>query len=211
MKDRAIVWLRRDLRLADNPALVAACQHEAIVPAYIHAPDEQAPWQPGGAQRVWLHFSLQALDQALRALGSRLVIRQGKSLEILEKLVEETGARAVYWNRFYEPTVIARDRRIKQALRDSGITAQSYNAALLCEPWQIATQACDPYKVFTPLWRNLEKRQMQKPLGCPTPCPRSGPQSARIRWIAWTCCPPLAGTAAFAKLGRLAKTAPTRR
>jgi deoxyribodipyrimidine photo-lyase len=49
----AIVWLRRDLRLADNPALQAALEEGgALVPLYIHAPEEEAPWEPGAASRA---------------------------------------------------------------------------------------------------------------------------------------------------------------
>ncbi|MEA3644054.1 MAG: deoxyribodipyrimidine photo-lyase, partial [Lamprobacter sp.] len=63
----ALLWLRRDLRLSDNPALSAAlAQSERLIPVYIHAPDEEAPWQPGAASRWWLHQSLNALDQQLR-------------------------------------------------------------------------------------------------------------------------------------------------
>lgn len=171
MKQRAIVWFRRDLRLADNPALFAACEYERVIPLYIHADEEENPWQLGGAQQVWLHFSLQALDKSLRDLGSRLIIRQGPALEVLRNLVEESGAEAVYWNRLYEPEAIARDKQIKQCLRDDGITVESSNAALLCEPWQIETKAGDPYKVFTPFWRSLAQRQMQNPLAMPDALP----------------------------------------
>lgn len=168
MKDRAILWLRRDLRLADNPALLAACEHPQVIPVYIHAPDEEAPWQLGGAQKVWLHTSLQALDDSLRDLGSRLVIRSGPTLETLQQLLDESGAKAVYWNRLYEPEIIARDKHIKQTLKDADIHAESHNAALLCEPWQIETKAGAPYKVFTPFWRSLSERRMQNPLPAPT-------------------------------------------
>lgn len=78
----AIVWLRRDLRLADNPALQAAMvAHERVLPLYIHAPDEEAPWAPGGASRWWLHHSLAALDAELRARGAALHIARGPSLQ----------------------------------------------------------------------------------------------------------------------------------
>ena len=80
----SLIWLRIDLRLADNPALHAAVQRGgAIVPAFIYAPEEEAPWSPGGASRWWLHQSLKSLDVSLRALGSRLVIRRGPSLRTL--------------------------------------------------------------------------------------------------------------------------------
>lgn len=169
----AILWFRRDFRLADNPALLAACEHGQVIPVYIHAPQEEQPWQPGGAQRVWLDHCLRALQTALHKHNSRLVIRAGASLDNLQQLIAETGATAVYWNRLYEPAIIARDKHIKSTLREDGIDAQSHNAALLCEPWQIETKAGEPYKVFTPFWRNLAARQISGPLPLPKPLPQA--------------------------------------
>ncbi|AXQ28017.1 deoxyribodipyrimidine photo-lyase [Solimonas sp. K1W22B-7] len=150
----AILWFRRDLRLADNPALQLALREaEEIVPVYIWAPDEEAPWAPGGASRWWLHHSLADLVGELEKRGSPLVIRSGDSLTELRRLAKETGAGAVYWNRLYEPAAIARDSRIKEALREDGLEAESANAALLIEPWQIKTGGGAPYRVFTPYWK----------------------------------------------------------
>ena len=165
----ALVWFRRDLRLADHPALDAACAaHERILPVYIHAPDEEAPWQPGGASRWWLHHSLKALDGRLRERGSRLLILQGDTLTELRRLIAATGATAVHWNRLYEPAVIARDKRIKEALRADGVDAQSHNGALLFEPWTLKTGAGEPYRVFTPFWRNASA-QLPAPAPLPEP------------------------------------------
>ena len=113
----AIVWFRLDLRLADNPALHAAIQRDAVIPVFIHAPEEEAPWPPGGATKWWLHQSLRVLDASLRECGSRLILRRGPALETLRALIQETGAGAVFWNRRYEPAVIARDARVKESLR----------------------------------------------------------------------------------------------
>lgn len=155
----ALIWLRRDLRLDDNPALEAALRAgQSPVFVYVHAPDEEAPWAPGAASRAWLHRSLLALDADLRSRGSRLVIRQGESLSEIEKLIGETRAEALYWNRLYEPASIARDTRIKQGLKSRGLTVESFNAALLIEPWTIQTGAGDPYRVFTPFWKNARQR-----------------------------------------------------
>ncbi len=155
----ALVWFRRDLRLADNPALQAALDAGHVpVPVYIHAPDEEAPWAPGAASRAWLHRSLQALDADLRARGSRLVIRRGDSLAELEKLIAETKAEALHWNRLYEPACIARDTRIKQGLKSRGLDVESHNAALLVEPWTVQTGSGEPYRVFTPFWKNARQR-----------------------------------------------------
>ena len=141
----AIVWLRRDLRLTDQPALAAALtQHERIVPVYIHAPTEEAPWSPGAASRWWLHHSLAALARDIAARGGRLLVREGGSLTTLRALVRETGAAAVFWNRLYEPVLVERDAAIKAGLREDGVAAESHGAALLVEPWTVLTAAGEP-------------------------------------------------------------------
>ncbi|KAA2286082.1 cryptochrome/photolyase family protein [Arenimonas fontis] len=171
----ALVWFRRDLRLADNPALLAALDAGlAPVPVYIHAPEEESPWEPGAASRVWLDRSLRALDADLRARGSRLILRRGDSLAELERLVAETGAVSVYWNRLYEPACIARDRRVERALRALGLGAESHNAALLIEPWAVKTGQGEPYRVFTPFWRKarqtlVDVRPADAPVRLPAP------------------------------------------
>lgn len=165
-----VVWFRRDLRLADNPALTAALQtHEQVICVYVHAPDEEAPWQPGAASRWWLHHSLTALDQQLRKRGSKLLVMVGDTLQCLRQLCASYAGAAVYWNRLYEPAVIKRDQRIKEALREDGIDAHSYKAAVLFEPWQIETGQGQPYRVFTPYWRNARARlQAIEPVPAPT-------------------------------------------
>jgi deoxyribodipyrimidine photo-lyase len=174
MTGTAILWLRRDLRLTDQPALVRAlAEAERVVPVYIHAPEEEAPWAPGGASRWWLHHSLAALGVDLARLGSRLVIRRGPTLEALRALVRETGAGAVFWSRLYEPAVVARDTAIKQALRADGLEAESCNAALLAEPWTVRTGEGQPYRVFTPFWRTVGTRLDALPP--PLPAPRALP------------------------------------
>src|SRR3954466_12256574 len=98
----AVVWFRRDLRLQDNPALDAALRaHERVVCAYIHAPHEEIPWQPGAASRWWLHRSLHALGVQLERRGARLILRRGDTCAELLALLRASGADAVYWNRLY--------------------------------------------------------------------------------------------------------------
>lgn len=151
----ALVWLRRDLRLTDNTALQAAMDAGfAPLLVYIHAPEEEKPWQPGAASLVWLHYSLQSLKKSIEEKGGRLIIRTGKSLVELEKLIEQTQAEAVFWNRLYEPACIARDSKVKEGLKQRGIHAESSNGALLVEPWTIKNLSGDPYRVFTPFWKN---------------------------------------------------------
>lgn len=156
---RALVWFRRDLRLDDHPALQAALKAgHAPVPVYIHVPEEEAPWAPGAASHAWLDRSLRALRDALRAIGSDLIIRRGPSTATLLALAEETGAEAVFWHRLYEPASIARDTATKAALKAKGLHAESLNGALLVEPWEIKTGGGEPYRVFTPFWKNAKQR-----------------------------------------------------
>ena len=151
----ALVWFRHDLRLDDNPAFRAALDEGYTpIPVYIRAPTEEGEWAPGGASDAWLHRSLAALDADLRARGSRLLLRSGASASVLDALLDETGAEAVFWNRKYEPATQPRDAALKKALRERGLRVESFNGTLLFEPWDLATQQGGPYKVFTPFWRS---------------------------------------------------------
>ena len=70
------MWFRRDLRLADNPALDAALRSgRPVLPVFVWP--SEGEWAPGPAARWWLRRSLAALDADLRARGSRLVVLEG--------------------------------------------------------------------------------------------------------------------------------------
>ena len=149
----AIMWFRRDLRLADNPALVeAAIGGRSVIPIYIHD-DSSTERAVGGASRWWLDKSLKALSKDLATIGSPLVLRRGAPEDVLRGLIRETGAGAVYWNRLYDSPSIARDTRIKCDLVARGVQCRSFKAALLNEPWTVTTTGGGPYRVFTPYWR----------------------------------------------------------
>lgn len=142
-----IVWFRRDLRLADNPALTAALESGGtLIPVYLHDPEDET----GSAARAWLQHSLKSLAMGLERLGSRLLLRMGKPADLLEALIMQTGATAVHWNRQYEPASIRRDTVIKSRLRSLGIEVQSHHASLLHEPWHLQTATGSPYRVYTP-------------------------------------------------------------
>ena len=158
-----IVWFRNDLRVQDNPALVAASGTGPVLPVYIHDDDAAGRWRMGAAGRWWLQNSLGKLSDQL---DQHLAFFSGSAESILPELVRKTGAKAVYWNRCYEPWRIDRDRRIKQNLRDSGIEVRSFNASLLWEPWEVLKADGTPYKVFTPYFQRgcLGKGQPRRPL-----------------------------------------------
>ncbi len=166
----ALVWFRRDLRLADNPALThALSEARNVIPVFIHAPDEEAPWSPGAASLWWLHHSLASLSRDITGLGGRLILRQGASLACLQQLISETSATLVCWNRVYEPSCIVRDTNIKRVLKDQAIECSSHNAALLFEPWQVRTQQDKPFRVFTPFWKHCQTRLAEQPLPLAAP------------------------------------------
>ncbi|MEW6728798.1 MAG: deoxyribodipyrimidine photo-lyase [Pseudomonadota bacterium] len=170
----AIWWIRRDLRLADNPALAAALLHGPVIPLYIHAPDEEGEAAPGAASRWWLHHSLAALDGQLRALGSRLIVRRAASAQAaLRAVADATGAEAVFWNRQYAPAQIARDQSVKAALRGLGLRAESFNGSLLFEPWEVLTREGKPYRIFTPYWKACQGQGLDRvePIAPPSALP----------------------------------------
>lgn len=160
-----LVWFRRDLRLADNPALAQAlASGEAILPVYVLDDDDAGGFAPGAASRWWLHGSLEALDQALKARsgGRGLVLRRGPAEREIVAAARSAGASAVVWNRLHEPWAVARDGRLKAALRASGVAATSFNGTLLAEPGRFLNRQGGPYRVFTPFWRAL-RAQAQAP------------------------------------------------
>ncbi|MBI1365942.1 MAG: deoxyribodipyrimidine photo-lyase [Alphaproteobacteria bacterium] len=149
-----VVLLRRELRLADNPALAAACAARAPVIAVFVLDDGEA-FAPQGAGRWWLHKSLDRLGKSLSAIGVAFALRRGPMAETAFDFALEAKAGAVFWNRRYELGEIAADRDLKTRLSAAGIGARSFNGRLVREPWELQTGAGAPYRVFTPFWRAL--------------------------------------------------------
>ena len=165
----SIVWLRDDLRVADNPALTAAVERGGPVVVVYLLDDESEGIRPlGAATRWWLHHSLESLAVSLGDLGASLTLRRGAAEVEIPRLVDEVGAGAVFWNRRYGAAREV-DARLKSSLRDAGLDARSFQANLLFEPWTITTGEGNPYRVFTPFWRAcLERGVDREPLPAPT-------------------------------------------
>ena len=165
-----LLWFRDDLRLADNPALTEALRSGRPVVAAFILDDVTANFRPmGAAARWWLHGSLKAMAKALLALGARLHFLRGSALDLIPKLVEQTGASAVVWNRRYGEAERAADSLLKERLKEGGIDARSFNGHLLYEPWEVKGKAGGPMKVFTPFWRAArELKEVPLPLSAPS-------------------------------------------
>ncbi|MFM7052846.1 MAG: cryptochrome/photolyase family protein [Planctomycetota bacterium] len=170
MTTRAIWWVRRDMRLDDNGALLKAAKADAMLAVYVHAQAEEGAWPLGGAQRWWLARSLASLDRALREAGSRLVILDGEAAKVLVDLARSVGASEVVWSRRFEPSALAQERRVEEALDRAGIAWSGFNTNRLFDPEEIATKEGRPYQVYTPFSRSCRAR--------PAPAqPRSAPSS----------------------------------
>ncbi|MET0532762.1 MAG: deoxyribodipyrimidine photo-lyase [Steroidobacter sp.] len=153
------MWFRRDLRLTDNFALLQALeQGEHVVPVYVFAPEEEQHWAAGAASHWWLHHSLVALEHSIEKLGGRLVVQRGPSLAALRKLIRETGATLVCWNKLFEPAALKRDAEVAKALDADGVAVEQCNSSLLFEPGVVLNGQQKPYRVFTPFWRTVEKQ-----------------------------------------------------
>ncbi|OYY71230.1 deoxyribodipyrimidine photo-lyase [Sphingomonas sp. 28-63-12] len=145
-----ILWFRRDLRLVDQAALIAAAAAGPVLPVYILDDETPRHRRMGGASRWWLHHSLVALDTALRARGSRLILRRGRSEDVLAALAAESGSQRVHALRHYEPwwrnAQAAVARRLDLVLHDGNYLAPAGS---------IITGSGGQYKIFTPFWRAL--------------------------------------------------------
>ncbi|HEY8577285.1 MAG TPA: deoxyribodipyrimidine photo-lyase [Devosia sp.] len=167
MGEVSLVWLRNDLRLADNPALFAAHQGGGEVLAlYVHEAGS-AVRAPGAAARWWLHHSLNALGKDLAEIGIKLLIRQGEAASVVCEVAREHGASQVFWNRRYAPAEREIDASVKTTLKEGGVDAHSFPGNVLVEPWEIATGQGKPYSVYTPFWKNLRNMHIPVPLGRP--------------------------------------------
>lgn len=154
MASPSIVWLRDDLRLADNPALRAAIDRgERLVVLYVLDGESPGIRPLGAASLWWLHHSLASLDVQLRDVGAALTLRRGPADRVVRELVTEIGAGAVFWNRRYGGVERDIDASLKSALREDGVEVASFQGSLLHEPWTVTTGSGTHYSVFTPFWR----------------------------------------------------------
>lgn len=181
MRDTPILlWLRRDFRLHDHPALAAAAASgRPVIPVFIH---DEVVEALGAAPKWRLGLAVESFAARLEGIGARLVLRRGAALDVLRRLLAETGAGAVWWTRAYDPDALARDGEAKAALKLAGVEAKSFPGHLLFEPWDVQTQAGCFFKVYSPFWRAVNDRD----LGAPLPAVRSlrapvaGPATDRL-------------------------------
>lgn len=179
-KTPVILWLRRDLRLDDHPALAAACASaRPVIPVFIR----DAGFDRLGAATKWrFGLALEAFGRRLSDLGSQLILRSGPAAAVLDQVIQETGARQVFWSRSYDPAGLPEDIALKAGLKSAGIGAESFDGFLLVEPWRLQTKAGTGFRVFTPFWRALASQDIRRPLAPPTSlaAPEAFPRSEAL-------------------------------
>jgi deoxyribodipyrimidine photo-lyase len=148
MSTPVIMWFRQDLRLSDHAALTAAAAAGPVIPLFILDDDTPAEWRWGGASRWWLHKSLQSLHAKLP-----LVLRRGQADHVLEQVLAETGASAIYFTRDYAPWSPALEQRVKAICDKHDVACHRHGGFLLHEPEQIANGSGSFFKVYTPFSR----------------------------------------------------------
>lgn len=158
----AIMWFRRDLRLADNPALVAAAAAGKVVTLFVHDP---ALAGPSGANRLaYLHATLDALDGAL---GGRLVERRGDPAEVVAKLAAEVEADAVFAADDFGPYGRRRDQATAARLQEAGRTLELVDSPYAVAPGSVFTKSGTPFKVFTPFSKEWRAHGWADPVDAP--------------------------------------------
>lgn len=144
---RGIFWFRRDLRLADNPALERACKsHDALLLVYI----DDAASQPYSATRAWLRKSLAALAADIQRAGGTLHVLAGDPEVLIPSLAKASGAAAVHISALHEPDAEVRDTHIATTLAEQGVAMLRAAGRLLTDADQVRSKTDAPYRVFTP-------------------------------------------------------------
>jgi len=172
MNQPILVWLRRDLRLADQPAFAAAVATGApVIPVYVLDDDTARHRAMGGASRWWLHHSLAALAGDLQTRGSRLILRRGRSDQVLPELAEETGATDIHALAHVEPWWRNAEAAVGRKLR-----LHLHDGNYLAPPGSVLSGGGTPYRIYTPFWRALRDRM---PPAHPAPAPEHIPAPAQ--------------------------------
>ena len=118
-----------------------------------------------------------------RERGSRLVLARGDSATVLRELALTTGAGAIFWNRRYEPSAVARDGSVETGFSAAGLEASSFNGTLLNEPHTIVNKQGRPFQVFTPYWRHCLALPVAPPIkfsATVLPAPVTWPRSLEL-------------------------------
>ncbi len=170
-----IHWFRRDLRVADHTALHHAAREGApVIPVYILSRWNGSHHWTGANRQHFLCGCLASLARNLETLKGRLIIREGDAVEELRKLIAETGATAIHFNRDPDPFGKVVEARLAKLCAEIGVACHGHDDVALHKPTEVLTQSDSPYKVFTPYSRNW--LSLEKPAPLPKPARLDTPE-----------------------------------
>ncbi len=169
----ALVWFRRDLRLHDNPALSAAqAEHEQLIPVFCLDERLLAGAHRSIPRTAFMHGCLRELNDDLRALGSRLIVRSARPEVALPQLAEETGADTVLAAADVSPFARRRDRATAAALDERGVRLRLLPGCFAVDDLgPIMSGAGTPYTVFTPFYKRWLQAPRRTVYGAPRQLP----------------------------------------
>jgi deoxyribodipyrimidine photo-lyase len=169
MSDLVLFWHRRDLRLSDNVGLTAASQESnKLVGVFCLDPKILTGDRIAPARIKYMIGCLRSLQQHYAEVGSQLFILHDSPSDAIPKFARAIGAKTVFWNRDVEPYARQRDREVADALKQAGIPFKTCWDLLLHAPGEIQTQSGDPYKVYTPFWKNWKLQAKAEPYPAPS-------------------------------------------
>jgi deoxyribodipyrimidine photo-lyase len=168
---RGIVWLRRDLRLSDQPALTAACEAcNEVIPLFVFDDPLLQSQIFGSACVNFMLGCLEDLAASLAARGLPLQWRRGEPVEEVVTAAREWKADVVYWNRDYEPGAIERDRAVQQQLAQTGVLVRTFKDHVVFEAEEVRGATGEPlqrYSAYRARW--WTRWQAMKPPVLPIP------------------------------------------
>ena len=147
---RGIVWLRRDLRLHDQPAFTAACEEcDEVIPLFVFDEPLLQSHQFGSACVNFMLGCLDNLGSSLAGLGLPLQWRRGEPVEEVVRAAREWKVDSVYWNRDYEPRAIERDRLVQQGLGKLGVAVRTFKDHVVFEASEVRGATGEPLKRYS--------------------------------------------------------------
>jgi deoxyribodipyrimidine photo-lyase len=171
---RHLLWFRRDLRVHDHPALLAAAEAEALVCAFVLDHRIVGSRRMSPARLSYLCDALADLQGALAERGSGLVVRSGDPRDVLPALAQELDVEAVHLSADHTAYAQDRDRTVAAALGERGIAVHAHGGVAIAEPGSVRTQAGAVYKVFTPFHRAWRDGSHGAVLDAPASLPGAG-------------------------------------
>ena len=160
MTKKALVWIREDLGIENNPALSYASQtHETVCAVYIY--NKKYFDKKREAQKWWLSKSLEVFTDSLKKFNISLEIISEDEIEVFSKIKKEDDI-TIYWNKVYEPDIIKKGKKIRDIFLKNNINYKYFKGNILIEFQDVTKDDGTPFKVFTPFWKNAEQKYLNR-------------------------------------------------